>query len=91
MRPPVCINEDLSFETVPDLCARSRAWFTTADEGVLEIDLAQIERADSAGIALLVQWMEQAEHHKIELRYQNVPGQLASLIRANGLAALFPL
>ncbi|HEY8553493.1 MAG TPA: STAS domain-containing protein, partial [Burkholderiales bacterium] len=51
----LAVAGDLTFETVPEIYAESRAWFERAN-GRVTVDLAEVERADSAGLALLLEW-----------------------------------
>jgi len=49
-------------------------------------DLAGIERADSAGMALLVEWLRLAQEADIRLRYARPPEHLQAMARVSGLA-----
>jgi phospholipid transport system transporter-binding protein len=73
----------LTLETVPSLYRNSAGWF--AGEGELILDLAQVERADSAGLALLIEWLRRAEAANCKLRFTNIPAPVQTLIRINGL------
>jgi phospholipid transport system transporter-binding protein len=73
----------LTFETVPDLYQNSSSWFEGAGELIL--DLAQVERTDSAGLALLIEWLRRAQAANRTLRFANIPAQVQTLIRINGL------
>ena len=73
----------LTFETVPDLYQNSSSWFEGAGELIL--DLAQVERTDSAGLALLIEWLRRAQVENRTLRFANIPAQVQTLIRINGL------
>ena len=73
----------LTFETVPDLYRSSTSWFEGTGELIL--DLAQVERTDSAGLALLIEWLRRAQAANRTLRFANIPAQVQTLIRINGL------
>lgn len=73
----------LTFETVPGHYQNSASWF--AGTGDLTIDLAQVERTDSAGLALLIEWLRRAQAANRTLRFANIPEQVQTLIRINGL------
>ncbi len=73
----------LTFETVPDLYRNSANWFQSAGE--LTLDLAQVERTDSAGLALLIEWLRCAKAANLTLRFANIPTQVQTLLRINGL------
>jgi phospholipid transport system transporter-binding protein len=43
------------------------------------IDLAGVTDSDSAGLALLIEWLSVAKHAGRSLRYDNIPSQLRQL------------
>ena len=49
------------------------------------VDLAAVERADSAGLALLVEWLRAARGRGARLRFDNVPAQLRAIAATSGL------
>jgi phospholipid transport system transporter-binding protein len=75
----------LSFDTVPDVFAKSAAWVQKS-QGAITIDLKNVNRADSAGLALLVEWLQLARRRNLSLTFTNVPEQVRSLARVNGLS-----
>jgi phospholipid transport system transporter-binding protein len=77
------IEGELTFATVPDRLTASKDWF--AGPGELVFDLAGVTRADSAGLSLLIEWLRLARQRGLTLRYRNLPEQLLTLVRVNGL------
>ncbi len=77
------VSGALTLETVPALYQNSAGWFAGAGELIL--DLAQVDRADSAGLALLIEWLRLAKAAKRTLRFTNIPAPVQTLIRINGL------
>ncbi|MDH4134102.1 MAG: STAS domain-containing protein [Gammaproteobacteria bacterium] len=77
------ITGALTFETAPTLYHHSMAWF--AGEGELVIDLARVTRVDSAGLALLIEWLRRARAANRPLRFTGMPPQVETLVRVNGL------
>lgn len=73
----------LVFETVPDLYTRHTR--ELKGSGNLTIDLAGVGRADSAGLALLMEWLQLARKDQRQVQFVNVPRQLQSLARVVGL------
>ena len=53
-----------------------------------EVDLAGVSRADSAGLALLLEWSVSAAAAGRSLRYRNVPSAIASLAGISDVAEL---
>jgi phospholipid transport system transporter-binding protein len=80
------LTGELSFDTVPVLWREVRGWADAAGvEREIGIDLSGVTRADSAGLALLIEMQRLALVRGAKLRFLNAPAQLLDLIRANGL------
>lgn len=65
---------ELSFATAVDALEQGRTLFS--DHSVLELDLAGIKRADSAGLAVLLEWVTWARNTAREISYRNLPQQV---------------
>jgi phospholipid transport system transporter-binding protein len=85
------IRGALTFASVPDLWQQSKRLFTTIDQAHLELDLKEVCKVDSAGLALLVAWARWAHSQTKSLHFHNIPPQLQALARANNLNALLGL
>ena len=83
------IRGELSFASVPALWRDCRAQCTSG--GTIDVDLAQIQRSDSAGLALLIEWLREAQRSGASLRFFNIPGQMLEMARASGLDQILPL
>lgn len=78
---------ELSFTTVPQVWSRAMALIredATASDA-FRIDLADVERADSAGVALLLEWLREARRRGKRLQLDNMPAQMQSIARVSGL------
>ena len=84
------VRGELSFTTVPPLLANSGALFE-ADEAMITLDLQEVERADSAGLSLLIQWWRQARAIDKQIQYINLPGQMRAMAELSGLTDLLPI
>jgi len=80
---------ELDFVSVPALLSGSRMEYSTGRE--ISVDLAGVTRADSAGLALLVEWLRESECRGGTIRFENVPVQLLSMARVCGLDRILPL
>jgi phospholipid transport system transporter-binding protein len=80
----LAVSGVLTFDTIPDVLNQSAPWIDKPG-GPISIDLQEAKRADSAGLALLVEWLRRAKIKGRGLRFVNVPEQVRSLIRVNGL------
>ncbi len=54
----------------------------------LRIDLAGVAPADSAGLAVLLDWLGQARQNGAHLSFANLPGGLAALARISEIDEL---
>ena len=57
----------------------------------LTVDLKDVTRADSAGLALLVEWLRESELAGNSIEFVNVPAQLLSIARVCGLDDILSL
>ena len=57
----------------------------------LRVDLKGVTRADSAGLALLLQWSRESEIAGNSIEFVNVPAQLLSIARVCGLDDILAL
>jgi phospholipid transport system transporter-binding protein len=78
----------LDFTTVARLAAEGERMFS--GRGRVEIDLQGVRAANSAGLALLLEWMEQARRRRIVLRFHNLPESIERLARLANLSATLP-
>lgn len=81
------VSGALTFDTVPGLYKASTVWFEGT--GDLTLDLAQVTNTDSAGLALLIEWLRRARDRKRSLRFTNIPAQVQTLMRINNLQDAF--
>ena len=79
------VHGPLTFATVPGLFIESNSVIKSASE-TITIDLQDVSRTDSAGLALLVEWLRAGGTHA---RFVNIPAQLRRLIDVSGLARAF--
>lgn len=71
------VRGELGFATVRDALEQSKSLF--AEHSIIELDLAGVTRADSAGLALLLEWVNWARNSVREITYRNIPAQVRSI------------
>lgn len=81
---------ELTFENVPAVSNQSRVLFD-AMQGEVLINLANVSRADSAGLALLLDWLRNARARKVQLYFEELPEQLMRIARISELDKVLPL
>ena len=52
------------------------------------IDLGQVREGDSAGLAVLIEWLAQASQRGTRLRYENLPAQIMAIARISDVQDL---
>lgn len=80
---------ELSFATVPQLVEAGESLFEGVDQ--VSVDLTNVGRSDSAGLALLVSWIRLARQQGKQLSFHQIPEQLLGLARVSGVDHILPL
>lgn len=77
------LDGELSFASAPLALKDTAKLFVSSSDKVF--DLGGIVRADSAGVALLLEWRRRAREAGVRLRYVNLPSQLQVIARVAGV------
>ena len=70
---------ELDFETVPSLLDHPDVALKAGKD--IRVDFSEVTRVDSAGLALMIDWMRKAERAGLSITFENVPEQLHSIAR----------
>jgi len=81
------ISGPLTLETVGEIAALPLC----DQQAVSVIDLGQVEKVDSAAVALLLHWLRQVEKKQCRLSVVNVPKDLHSLAALYDVADILAL
>jgi phospholipid transport system transporter-binding protein len=76
------IDGDLTFATIDKKTLKSSSFLNSGKE--ITIDLAQVASTDSAGLALLIEWLKHARTKRTHLHFRNIPQQLLTLAKLSG-------
>ena len=79
----LAVSGDLTFETVSTL--RERGAELLGRDGDVTLDLNAVTRADSAGLALMIEWLKQAKRRDSTLQVVNMPEQMLAIARMSKL------
>ncbi|MGQ3685552.1 MAG: STAS domain-containing protein [Candidatus Loosdrechtia sp.] len=71
------IRGDLSFSTAVTALEKSKGLFAT--HSCIELDLEGVRRADSAGLALMLEWVNWARNSRREIHFSNIPAQITAI------------
>jgi phospholipid transport system transporter-binding protein len=85
----ISVEGVLDFETVAPLLAESQRRFVGKER--LDIDLQGVRNANSAGLALLLEWVGLAHQNGVSLRLRNPPAPLMRLAAVTNVVDLLPV
>lgn len=79
----------LGFDTVTQALDASHKLF--AEYHAIQLDLSGVTAADSAGVALLIEWVSRARHSKCVLHFRHVPEQVMAIARISDVENMLPV
>lgn len=82
------VSGALTFETVPSVVRSSTALLNGGADIIF--DLQGISNADSAGLALLIEWMRAAHVQQKRIIFKNIPAQLLAIATMSGVEHILP-
>jgi phospholipid transport system transporter-binding protein len=80
---------DLGIESAPAILARGESEFR--GQARVEVDLSGVTDADSAGLAVLIEWTRGARLAGRDLVFHSVPARLAAIAHIGGVRELLPI
>lgn len=80
------LRGQLDFETVSALLTESEAVFAPFAE--VSVDLREVSYANSAGLALLLEWMRQGGKTGRSVHFENISESLMQIARVSGLETI---
>jgi phospholipid transport system transporter-binding protein len=80
---------DLVIGSVATLLNQAKSLFPNHRHVI--IDFKDVPRVDSAGLALLLEWVEWARNHDTNIRFLNVPEALIRIARLSNVEDMLPL
>lgn len=83
------LSGDLGFQAAAGILARGSAAF--AGRPSVHVDLSRLTDADSAGLAVLLEWVREALLDGRDIRFVRLPRRLADLARISGVAEFLPV
>jgi len=76
----------VTFATAGALLEEGRAQF--AGQSAVAVNLREVNRIDSAGLALLLEWLRQAQTEQRALTFTGLPEKLLAIARLSGVDGL---
>ena len=78
-----CVEGNMTFSTLNKKTIKSFDFLNTTKE--ICIDLEKVTAADSAGLALMIEWIKHSKPLNTKLRFKNIPQQLLTLAKLSDL------
>jgi len=82
------VSAPMTFQTARRLCAAGIECFKRDGSAVMVVDCAAVERADSAGLAVLIEWRRWAHHAGRHLKFANLPVQISAIAHLSEVSAV---
>lgn len=80
------LNGEMTFETAERILVTSEEPFEQHTR--IEVDLSGVTKADSAGLALLLEWITWANHTVREIRFLSMPERILAIARTTEVEQL---
>lgn len=80
------VRTDLTFESATAVLSQSKQLFANCQR--ISIDMSDVREADSAGLALLLEWVSWARHNEREIEYENIPKQILAIAQISEVTDL---
>ena len=78
----------LDAATAPELLEESSAKFSNQSGVDIHVDFASVAESDSAGLALVIEWLRLARQRGQRMSFANLPKQLLALARISEVEEL---
>lgn len=75
----ISVGTALTFETARSVFEAGIACFVRDGSAALTVDCAGVPNADSAGLAVLIEWRRWAHGHGRHLKFVNLPAQITAI------------
>jgi len=85
------VEGELNMQTVPAASKQLLEMITSVTEKVFTLDLKDVSRSDSAGVALLVEAMQLAKTAGLSLSFSHLPQQMQDIAGVSGLLDILPI
>lgn len=80
------LSGEMTFDTAEQILRASEEPFEEHTQ--LEIDLSEVTASDSAGLALLLEWVTWANHSVREIRFTGMPEKILAIARTTEVEPL---
>lgn len=85
------LSGELGFATVESVLEPGRQAVIAMAGRAGVLDLTDVSKSDSAGLALVVDWLREARAAKVALELRGIPAQMSDIAHLSGLGELMGL
>lgn len=78
-----------SIDFVSTLTLLQQTHILFAQNGDITLNLHGVEQSNSAGLALLIHWLQIAQEKQCSITFKNIPSQLQAIAKISGIENLF--
>ena len=82
---------ELDFDSVPLLLEQAERLFATDPAKSTVVDLAAVNRGNSAALGLLLEWVRMFQQQNREIHFRHVPDELLAIAHVSDLDDLLPV
>lgn len=80
------VRSDLTFECATIILSQSKRLFADCEH--ISVDMSGVQQADSAGLALLLEWISWAQHFDRKIAYENIPKQILAIAKISEVTGI---
>lgn len=81
----VKVKGDLNFASINKKTVKAISFGHSRYNDGLTIDLGDVGKSDSAGLALMIEWIKLGKEHHTRIAFTHIPEQLWTLAKLSGL------
>ncbi|MDQ7091217.1 MAG: STAS domain-containing protein [Methylococcales bacterium] len=81
----VVVKGDLSFAHIHKKIVKAIDFGHSRYSHEVNIDLSEVNQSDSAGLALMIEWIKLSKLHNTKVSFSHIPEQLLTLAKLSGL------
>ena len=83
------LSGDMNFDTAEKILKASEERFEAHTQ--IEVDLSEVKDSDSAGLALLLEWVTWANHSVREIRFTGMPERILAIAKTTEVEGLLTM
>ena len=80
------VRSELTFKSATDILSQSKQLFADCER--ISVDMHDVREADSAGLALLLEWVSWARHLDRKITFENIPQQILAIAQISEVTGL---